>query len=780
MQITNYTDKILINSLNRCNTSIAKSQAGLAKMSGIDGFKDIGTIINNIRMPRMEAEVRGTQQGNKNIQDGVSLIQMAENSLDTVQNIGQHLRELATRYSNEILNEEDKKQIEEEAEKYYKEIGKTINNTKFNNINIFEKDEFTIQTGAYSDDIYKIKLDEVGKKLSKISNEIENNISKNSSTTQTGGATSDNTNTNGTSTIGNNTNGVGQGIKYVNISKDGIKYYTGWVDSNNVQQKGGIVYNNQTGLKRYEGEIKDGSANGKGIRYYDNGAIKYKGGFKDGLYDGYGEKFEEEGYLSYRGQFINGERNGEGISFDKNGIVQAMGIWKDGKLIESKSFSANTSNVSQINLDFSNLKSDTISQINVTNNSMVPNDEAIFKKSVTNMPSTSAESVISNTSSVNTTGNIEVNNSINKNIQYINITQDGKTYYTGWVDEQGVRQKYGKVHDKSTGMVKYEGEITNGFADGKGIKYFNTGMVQYKGDFKNGLYGGKGESYSESGYLAYRGSFENGKRNGEGIEFDVCGNITNIGVWKDDMLVTSKPIAISTSNKSQINLDFSDSKSDTITQYNVNKNLISDVDNVFKTSVGDTTKPAIMPVVLASESTSSSSTSTTTQNNSTNDNNNQGSNITSNTSSGGTQQTSNGSFTGSESTKSTTTDNNKDISKVDKDTTPISSDNSKKPDDLDISKWLSVDFIDKNILKPVKSASQSLKVQEDILNRRTSLNNGKIEVIGNDITNKTVSQYQELVEKLSNDTQNAQIVSALYQKSLNQRRESIIQLISSL
>lgn len=111
-----------------------------------------------LKISRHESQIRGSQKAQKNIQEGLSLIQVADNALDRVEDIGLRLKELSTEYQSETISQKDKKLIEKEARQLVKEINHIFNNTKFNGIRIFKKDKFRIQTGPNQGDFLDIRM----------------------------------------------------------------------------------------------------------------------------------------------------------------------------------------------------------------------------------------------------------------------------------------------------------------------------------------------------------------------------------------------------------------------------------------------------------------------------------------------------------------------------------------------------------------------------------------------------------------------------------------------
>ncbi len=63
---------------------------------------------------RLEAENRGLQQAQRNVQAGVSIIQTAEGGLNSIENDVQRIRELAVQAGNGTLDTQDRQAIQSE------------------------------------------------------------------------------------------------------------------------------------------------------------------------------------------------------------------------------------------------------------------------------------------------------------------------------------------------------------------------------------------------------------------------------------------------------------------------------------------------------------------------------------------------------------------------------------------------------------------------------------------------------------------------------------------
>ena len=81
---------------------------------------------------KMRAQIRGMRQGQRNAQDGISMLQTAEGALGEVHNILQRVRELAIQAGNTTLSSSDRAAIGEEMLALRSEIDNISNRTRFN------------------------------------------------------------------------------------------------------------------------------------------------------------------------------------------------------------------------------------------------------------------------------------------------------------------------------------------------------------------------------------------------------------------------------------------------------------------------------------------------------------------------------------------------------------------------------------------------------------------------------------------------------------------------
>jgi flagellin len=91
---------------------------------------------------KLRSQVRGLNQAERNIQNGVSFIQTTEGYLQESQDIVHRLRELSVQSANGIYTDEDRMQIQVEVSQLVDEINRIASHAQFNGMNIL--------TGAFA------------------------------------------------------------------------------------------------------------------------------------------------------------------------------------------------------------------------------------------------------------------------------------------------------------------------------------------------------------------------------------------------------------------------------------------------------------------------------------------------------------------------------------------------------------------------------------------------------------------------------------------------------
>jgi flagellin len=97
---------------------------------------------------KMRGQIGGLDQAQRNAQDGVSLVQTAEGSLNEVHSMLQRVRDLKTQFDNGTLSSSDQDAIAAEVSQIGQELGNIASQTSFNGNKLLTGSQFTFQVGA--------------------------------------------------------------------------------------------------------------------------------------------------------------------------------------------------------------------------------------------------------------------------------------------------------------------------------------------------------------------------------------------------------------------------------------------------------------------------------------------------------------------------------------------------------------------------------------------------------------------------------------------------------
>lgn len=151
----------------RINTNVASLNAqrnlGVSKMAQSKVLEQLssGSRINRAGddaaglaiSENLKAQIRGLGQAERNAQDGVSLVQIAEGALSEVGNIMIRLRELAVQAASDTIGATERKFLNVEFEQLLSEVDRIANSTEFNRVPLLNGtgSVFDIQIGTRND-----------------------------------------------------------------------------------------------------------------------------------------------------------------------------------------------------------------------------------------------------------------------------------------------------------------------------------------------------------------------------------------------------------------------------------------------------------------------------------------------------------------------------------------------------------------------------------------------------------------------------------------------------
>ena len=145
----------------RINTNVAAANtARTLRTSNMALKKSLERLSSGLRINRaaddaaglaiaesFRSQVRGFQVAQRNVQDGISLIQTKEGALSEIGNIMQRMRELAVQSANGTNSTENRANLNLEYVELNSAIGEIISRTDFNGTNLFGNTVINIQSG---------------------------------------------------------------------------------------------------------------------------------------------------------------------------------------------------------------------------------------------------------------------------------------------------------------------------------------------------------------------------------------------------------------------------------------------------------------------------------------------------------------------------------------------------------------------------------------------------------------------------------------------------------
>lgn len=109
----------------------------------------------------LRAQIRGLTQAERNSQDGISLVQIAEGAMAEVSNILIRLRELAVQAASDTVGQQERKFLDGEFQQLLEEVDRIAHSTKFNGSSLLDgtSNVFEIQIGTGNNPIVdRVKL----------------------------------------------------------------------------------------------------------------------------------------------------------------------------------------------------------------------------------------------------------------------------------------------------------------------------------------------------------------------------------------------------------------------------------------------------------------------------------------------------------------------------------------------------------------------------------------------------------------------------------------------
>ncbi|MBW9154958.1 flagellin [Clostridium tagluense] len=161
----------ILSSLNSLSKNIKNSSESIGKVSSgkrINRASDdaAGLCISE----SFKSQVRGLSQAERNIQDGVSMLQVADGAMGEITDCLHRMKELSVKGANGTLINKDKEMVDSEFQQLKKGIDDIASNTEFNTIKLLnENKDVSIQTKDRPYTTYMINLFDVSTNSLRIS-----------------------------------------------------------------------------------------------------------------------------------------------------------------------------------------------------------------------------------------------------------------------------------------------------------------------------------------------------------------------------------------------------------------------------------------------------------------------------------------------------------------------------------------------------------------------------------------------------------------------------------
>ena len=139
------------------NTAMERLSSGLRINSAKDDAAGLAISTG------MSSQIRGLNQAVRNANDGVSMAQTAEGSMDEMTNILQRMRELSVQAANDTNSDSNRASIQIEIDQLYTELDRIAETTSFNGINLLDgsNKSTSLQIGSEANQTLEFSIDAV-------------------------------------------------------------------------------------------------------------------------------------------------------------------------------------------------------------------------------------------------------------------------------------------------------------------------------------------------------------------------------------------------------------------------------------------------------------------------------------------------------------------------------------------------------------------------------------------------------------------------------------------
>ncbi|MFA6940979.1 MAG: flagellin [Clostridiaceae bacterium] len=163
-----YHNTASMNILKQYNRVLKKQEKSLSEISSGIKIKSAKDGPNQLsKGEKINMRIRGTQMAERNMQDGMSMLQTAEGGLSNITDMLQRTKELLVSRGNGSLSADDKKIVDNEIKSITEGIYSIADNTEFNGVKLLSGNDpetnIIMASGSEAQEYIKIPLSNIGK-----------------------------------------------------------------------------------------------------------------------------------------------------------------------------------------------------------------------------------------------------------------------------------------------------------------------------------------------------------------------------------------------------------------------------------------------------------------------------------------------------------------------------------------------------------------------------------------------------------------------------------------
>ncbi|MDI6786006.1 MAG: flagellin [bacterium] len=159
---TNVIGMQLVRQLNLVNSEVGKRLERISSGYRINSASDDAACLGISE--HMRTQIKGLEQGYKNSQDTISLLEVAEGGMQEIHTILHRLRKLAITSANDTLISKDRKLIQNEVDELLNEVDRLSSATNFNTRQVlrdYSGERMSFHLGANKDEVLRLKIDPI-------------------------------------------------------------------------------------------------------------------------------------------------------------------------------------------------------------------------------------------------------------------------------------------------------------------------------------------------------------------------------------------------------------------------------------------------------------------------------------------------------------------------------------------------------------------------------------------------------------------------------------------